>query len=58
MAGAILKSNCNEGAAPFGTDVTDEALVLVIGVAIGVLGAYVTPFAVAATWKTEPPPNS
>ena len=44
--------------APFGVDVTDDELVPVIGVAIGVLGAYVTPFAVAATWKTEPPPNS
>ena len=29
-----------------------------IGVAMGVLGSYSTPFAEAATWKTEPPPYS
>jgi len=29
-----------------------------MGVAMGVVGAYVTPLAVAATWKTEPPPYS
>jgi hypothetical protein len=26
--------------------------------ATGVVGLYVTPLALAATWKTEPPPNS
>lgn len=29
-----------------------------LGVATGVEGSYDTPFAVAATWKTEPPPYS
>ena len=29
-----------------------------MGVAMGVVGAYVTPLAVAATWNTEPPPYS
>lgn len=28
------------------------------GVAMAVVGLYVTPFASAATWKTEPPPYS
>ena len=32
--------------------------VLVTGVAIGVVGLYVTPFIEAATWKIEPPPYS
>ena len=36
----------------------DVPLVSGIGVAIGVVGAYVTPFNVAATSKTEPPPYS
>ena len=46
--------------APFrGTDVVpgvaDEP---VIGVAIGEAGEYNTPLTVAATWNTDPPPNS
>ena len=32
--------------------------VVVTGVAIGVVGLYVTPFIEAATWKIEPPPYS
>ena len=37
--------------------VVDE-LVCGMGVAMGVVGAYVTPLAVAATSNTEPPPYS
>lgn len=48
--------------AAFGVDVMEDPDVAVdvpvMGVAMGVVGLYVTPFAVAATWKTEPPPYS
>ena len=38
--------------------VEDELDPDVIGVAMEDVGEYVTPFRVAATWKTEPPPHS
>lgn len=35
-----------------------DELVAVAGSATGVLGSYETPFAVAATWNTDPLPYS
>lgn len=47
---------------PFGVlvtlDLDDEIEPEPPGVATGVAGLYVTPFAVAATWNTEPFPYS
>lgn len=36
----------------------DDELESGMGFAMGVVGAYVTPFRLAATWKTDPPPYS
>lgn len=49
--------------APFGVLVIPDppaelVLVPVAGLATGVAGLYWTPLASAATWNTEPPPNS
>ncbi len=47
--------------APFGLEVADVEPVCVPverGLGTGDDGLYVTPLAVAATWKTLPPPNS
>lgn len=41
------------------TDTDDpEAVEVEAGVAIGVAGLYVTPLMFAATWNTDPAPNS
>jgi len=45
------------GITPFKDPVVDE-LVVGRGVAMGVVGEYETPLALAATWNTEPPPYS
>ncbi len=39
-----------------GVEVTDPEAET--GVAIGVAGLYVTPLIFAASWNTDPPPNS
>jgi len=58
-----LRSRCvtNDLLSDFEVTDTDAPVVEVeveAGVAIGVTGLYVTALMVAATWNTDPPPNS